>query len=248
MKLNKLKAVMICGSGFALFGCGVNSVHYLKPSGYNTASDYAFAVIESSGCIGKIDGLFTSSGVKKVTKDGLEYVFEGDNLHCSQTSFKDLMANYCRSKGGESVQGGTWCGKNDTPLFYVGDLSTLERSTNQSDEQWFDIALRRGFISEREQKKEEQIAKDKAKIEEEELVRVMSRKIIANVGDSICRIDNDVVPYQYPSRVYYRGYVEAKADNKLKVRIFWHGGEGFIINDVTPNPLIWTENKGWFHC
>lgn len=248
MKLSKLMVVVIYGSGFSLVGCGVNSVQYLKPSGYNTASDYAFAVIENSGCIGKVDRFFTSSGVKKTTKDGLEYVFEGDNLHCSQSSFTDLMASYCRSKGGEPVQGGTWCSKNDTPLFYVGELSTLERSANQSEKQWFDAALKKGFISERDQKQKDLIAEENTKKEAEELSRVMSRKIIANIGDSICRLDNDVVPYQYPSKVYYRGYVEAKTDHKLKVRVFWHGGEGFIINDVTPNPLIWTENKGWFHC
>lgn len=91
------------------------------------ASDYAFAVIEKSGCIGKIDGLFVKSGEKRATKDGLEYIFSGNNLHCTQTSFKEQMANYCRSKGGEPVQGETWCRKDDTPLFYVGELSTLEK-------------------------------------------------------------------------------------------------------------------------
>jgi hypothetical protein len=42
--------------------------------------------------------------------------------------------------------------------------------------------------------------------------------------------------------------MESKSGNKIKVRIVRHGGEKDIINDVTPNPVVWVENKGWFHC
>lgn len=248
MKLNNLMVVVIGGSGVSLFGCGVNSVKYIEPSGYITASDYASAVIESSGCIGKIDGLFISPGVKKITKEGLEYKFDGNNLHCSQTSFKDLMADYCRNKGGQPVQGDTWCRKNDDPLFYVGELSTLEKSANQSQEQWFNSALKKGFISERVQEKEALIAIENQKFAEKERSRVRSVKINVNIGDSICREDYDVPQYQYSSKIYYKGYVESKSGSKLKVRIVSHGGEKDIINDVSPNPVLWVENKGWFHC
>ena len=248
MKLNKLLVVMICSSGLALSGCGVNSVKDIDPSGYSMASDYAFAVIEKSGCIGKIDGLFVKSGEKRATKDGLEYIFSGNNLHCTQTSFKEQMANYCRSKGGEPVQGETWCRKDDTPLFYVGELSTLEKNANQSQEHWFSTALKRGFISERVQEKEALIAKENEKLAEKERTRIRNMKGNVNVGDSICREDYDVPLYQYSSRIFYQGYVESKSGNKIKVRIVRHGGEKDIINDVTPNPVVWVENKGWFHC
>lgn len=248
MKLNNLIVVVISGSGFALSGCGVNSVKYIEPSGYITASDYASAVIENSGCIGKVDALFISPGVKQTTREGLEYIFNGNNLHCSETSFKELMAGYCRNKGGQPVQGGTWCSQHDEPLFYVGKLTTLEKSANQSHEQWFNSAIKKGFISERVQKKEALTATENQKLAEKERSRIRSLKINFNIGDSICREDYDVPRYQYPSKIFYQGYVESKSGHKIKVRIFKHGGEKVIINDVTPNPVLWVESTGWFHC
>ena len=86
------------------------------------------------------------------------------------------------------------------------------------------------------------------KLAEKERTRIRNMKVNVNVGDSICREDYDVPLYQYSSRIFYQGYVESKSGNKIKVRIVRHGGEKDIINDVTPNPVVWVENKGWFHC
>ncbi|EGX15093.1 hypothetical protein ECTX1999_5398 [Escherichia coli TX1999] len=40
-----------------------------------------------------------------------------------------------------------------------------------------------------------------------------------------------------------------KRKNKLQLRLVWHGGNGFVINDIAPsNNIIWSSPNGWKHC
>ena len=77
----------------------------------------------------------------------------------------------------------------------------------------------------------------------------MNAEVAVSIGDLICREDYEAKPYQYPGIAYYKAYVEKKEKNKLQLRLVWHGGDGFVVNDITNlNNIIWSSPKGWRHC
>ncbi|RWS65919.1 hypothetical protein DN597_21245 [Enterobacter cloacae] len=85
--------------------------------------------------------------------------------------------------------------------------------------------------------------------EKERVVREKNMEVDTKVGDLICREDYEAKPYQYPGVAYYKAYVEKKEKNKLQLRLVWHGGDRFLVNDITNvNNIIWSSPKGWRHC
>ncbi|EFI3271195.1 hypothetical protein BCC92_005015, partial [Escherichia coli] len=80
-------------------------------------------------------------------------------------------------------------------------------------------------------------------------IKEKNTPVKADVGDLICKEDYEAKPYQYPGTAYYKAYVEKKEKNKLQLRLVWHGGNGFVVNDITSsNNIIWSSPNGWRHC
>lgn len=230
-------------------GCGARVIKNMNPQQYESAVDYAEAIVDASGCVGRIDGIFFSAGDKFIDHDGRHYISHYAASYCPRDSFISAMKQFCVSKGNEFDENTSWCKTKvgRTPVFYVNDFSILEKSTTQTNKLWEEVAERKGFLSNRV----------KARIENEKLMKEVearerqkrrSIRVDAKIGDILCYEDYDVPDYQYPTVAYYKAYVEDKKNGRYKLRIFWHGGDGFVINDVKNNNIVWVSQSGWFHC
>ena len=134
-------------------------------------------------------------------------------------------------------------------MFYIGDFSTLEQDVTQSKNDWIKSAAKKGFVSEHQKIRDEMLNMDEERKNEDRMINEMNTPVIAEIGDLICKRDYEVKPYQYPGVVYYKAYVERKVKDKMQLRLVWHGGDGFVINDVTPpSNIIWSSTKGWKLC
>lgn len=250
---------------FTLSGCSsIRDVEYIDPEGYSDVASYLSETFEKSNCIGTT---FSSQGRKFINSDGLNYQLSATNIRCYVASIEESIDRYCVAKQGEMVQGGTWCVVNKMPLFHVKYspdtsltkiglgtrvFSTVEPPNSQAKQQWLSSAERLGYISERAQQQIDinnkidlanEIDKKQKKYIE------MNAEVDASIGDLICREDYEAKPYQYPGIAYYKAYVEKKEKNKLQLRLVWHGGDGFVVNDITNvNNIIWSSPKGWRHC
>lgn len=248
----------------ALCGCSSSDVDvkYIAPTKYTNIASYLNDTFEGSNCIGTI---FTSQGNKLIDSSGLKYELKGRNIRCYNRSIENAINRYCIAKGGRMTQGDLWCRVNKEPLFYVNygsknsrlglssqNFFSVERSGSQTKQQWIDSAERLGFISERiQQQKELDSMNLKIKDDHEKQLKIkeMNVPVNASVGDLICRKDYEAKPYQYPGIAYYKAYVERKENNKLQLRLVWHGGDGFVVNDIsTINNIIWSSPNGWKHC
>ncbi|TYF90401.1 hypothetical protein DJ536_22755 [Enterobacter hormaechei] len=113
-------------------------------------------------------------------------------------------------------------------------------------------AERLGYISERVQQQtdiEKKVDLANEINEKQKKYIEMNAEVAVSIGDLICREDYEAKPYQYPGVAYYKAYVEKKEKNKLQLRLVWHGGDGFVVNDITNvNNIIWSSPKGWRHC
>ncbi|WP_228084744.1 MULTISPECIES: hypothetical protein [Enterobacteriaceae] len=243
-----------------LSGCSsVDNIKDVEPSKYVHITDYLNDVFEKANCIGTI---FSPQGRIFTDADGLKYQLNGKNIRCYSDAIENAVEKYCIHREGEMVQGGRWCKVNGDPLFYIDygsnwrhygeTVMAVEQGSFQGRQQWLSAAERLGFLSKRvllQQKLENEF---NAKKEAAELQRKMKEKntpVYADVGDLICKEDYESKPYQYPGTAYYKAYVEKKVKNKLQLRLVWHGGNGFVINDVTPsNNIIWSSPNGWKHC
>lgn len=248
-----------------LAGCSsTRNVEYIDPKGYSDVASYLSATFEASNCIGAV---FSSQGRKFINSDGLNYQLGGKNLRCYVTSIEESINRYCVAKQGSMVQGDTWCVANQMPLFHViytpdtsitsvglgsDHFSTIEPLSSQSEQQWLSTAEKLGYISERVQRKIEIDKKISFANEQDERKKKsieMNAEVNASVGDLICREDYEAKPYQYPGVAYYKAYVERKEKGKLQLRLVWHGGDGFVIDDITNmNNVLWSSPKGWRHC
>lgn len=245
--MKKTMFIMLFASTVTLSGCGVHNVKNIWPNNYQSATKYASDLIEGSGCIGKIDDLFFSAGYLYVNDYGLNYSSDNAGLHCSKSSFIDSMSRFCESKSG--FFSGRWCSVNDNPLFEVDGFTILERAPSQSYEAWLKSSRRRGYESKRDQILKEEEKQHKEAEARLQKLKIMNSEVAANVGDTICREDYEAKPYQYPGVAHYKAYVEKKEKNRLQVRLIWHGGENFIVNDLNElNNLIWITPKGWWRC
>ncbi|HBD0336956.1 TPA: hypothetical protein KGE85_004391 [Escherichia coli] len=260
MKTKKLMMVTLVSSTLALSGCSsVGNIKHVEPSKYVHVTDYLNDAFEKANCVGSIS---LSQGRIFTDADGLKYQLNWPNTKCSSNSIEYAVEKYCIHKGGKMVQEGRWCKVNGEPLFYVDygsnwkhygeNFMAVEQGSFQGRQQWLNAAERLGFLSKRvqlQQKLEDEI---NAKKEAAELQRKMKEKntpVNADVGDLICKEDYEAKPYQYPGTAYYKAYVEKKEKNKLQLRLVWHGGNGFVINDITPsNNIIWSSPNGWKHC
>lgn len=188
MRFDKVMKAFLVGSILTLYGCanGNGNVDYISPLGYSHLADYLSDTFERANCIGVI---FSNQGKKSINADGLKYELNGRNIKCYVTSIEESISRYCASKGGQMIQGNSWCQVNKEPLFNVNygsdtsrrvwgvssePFSSVEQSNLQTRQQWLDSAERLGFISERVQQridldKEISLEKDKAENERKKL-------------------------------------------------------------------------------
>lgn len=245
--MDKYKYIALAIFYMALSGCGVHNVEHADPIKYHRAADYADDVVNSSGCIGKIDNLIFKSGRIFVNEYGLNYSSDNANLHCAKRSFIEAMSLYCQSKSGQFSNG--WCSVGDNPLFKVDGFTTLEKSPSQSAEEWAKSSRQYGYESKRWREFKESERKYNEMMKKERITKEKNIAVDAEIGDLICREDYEAPPYQYPGVAYYKAYVEKKGGNKLQLRLVWHGGNGFVVDDITnTNNIIWSSPKGWHHC
>lgn len=266
MRFDKVMKVFLVGSILTLYGCanGNGNVDYISPLGYSHLADYLSDTFERANCIGVI---FSNQGKKSINADGLKYELNGRNIKCYVTSIEESISRYCASKGGQMIQGNSWCQVNKEPLFNINygsdtsrrvwgvssePFSSVEQSNLQTRQQWLDSAERLGFISERVQQRidlDKEISLEKDKAENERKKIEMNAEVNTQIGDLICKEDYDADPYRYPSKPYYKAYVEKKVGDKTQLRLVWHGGDGFVINDINENnKIVWVSPKGWKHC
>lgn len=265
MLQKKGSRIIILLTTLILSGCSsVKDVEYVDPGKYSDLASYLNEVFEKSNCTGTI---FSPQGHKFVNSDGLNYQLSGRNLRCYVVSIEESINRYCTVKRGVMKQGGTWCVVGDSPLFHVDyspdtsmvstglgsdNFSTVEPPETLSGKQWLNTAEKLGYISARVQHnidvdKEIEASKEKAVKAMRDIQ--MNTPVNANIGDLICRDDYEVKSNQYPGTAYYKAYVEKKEKNKLQLRLVWHGGDGFVINDLTNvNNIIWSSPNGWRHC
>lgn len=259
MKLNAY-AISVIAAQFFLVGCNsYRSVENVDPSSYQTVAAYSEKIFDSANCA---YSLFVKQGQEYVDSDGLNYRLPRNEV-CYLDSIEKAIKQYCQSKGGYMRQDDEWCAVGDYPLFKVNfiktykryfadtNYSTLERSTAQTPEQWVYSAEKKGFISERIRIKNQIEAQNRIqqkKLEEEEKNRKRNAVVKAKVGDLLCREDYEAPAYQYSSTPYYKAYVEDKQNGKYKLRLVWHGGKGFVINDIRDNTIIWSSPNGWLFC
>ncbi|ENH4709277.1 hypothetical protein ABV636_004775 [Salmonella enterica] len=257
------KNITIIFATTLLGGCSsVGNIKDVEPSKYVHVTDYLNDAFEKSNCIGTV---FSPQGRIFTDTDGLKYQLNGKNIRCYSDSIENAVEKYCFHKGGEIVQGGRWCKVNGEPLFYISygydgkhygvpqeNFMVVEQGNFQEKQQWLNAAERLGFLSKRVQLQQKLKDEFNAKKEDVELHQKLKEKntpVNADVGDLICKEDDEAKPYQYPGSAYYKAYVEKKEKNKLQLRLVWHGGNGFIINDITSsNNIIWSSPNGWKHC
>ncbi|EPJ2545235.1 hypothetical protein ACTGQE_003730 [Escherichia albertii] len=257
------KNIIIVFAATLLSGCSsVGNMRNIEPSKYVHVTDYLNDAFEKSNCVGSI---FLSQGRIFTDTDGLKYQLNWPNVRCSYDSIEYAVEKYCAHKGGKMVQGGRWCKVNDEPLFYINydydgkhysvskeNFMAVEQGSVQGRQQWLSVAERLGFLSKRvllQQKLENEINAKKEAAELQRKTKEKNTPVNADVGDLICKEDYEAKPYQYPGTAYYKAYVEKKEKNKLQLRLVWHGGNGFVINDITPsNNIIWSSPNGWKHC
>lgn len=237
-------------SSVFISGCSVHEIGFVNPVSYRRVADYAYDVIDRSGCMGHVDALFFPSGHKYTGRNGT-YIYEAANpgAHCTVESFNSQVKQYCDSKGGFFEN--SWCSVNDYPLFAVGygtKFNTIERGETQTIGEWLDSARKMGYRSKKE------INLEMSNIESERLEKegyknkVRNTKVVSDVGDMICKEDYSNRSSYFRGDVFYKGYVEKITNNKIQVRLVWHGGDGFSINDVEQQPIIWSTPYGWYHC
>lgn len=257
------KNIMIIFVTTLLSGCSsVGNIKHVEPSKYVHVTDYLNDIFEKSNCIGTV---FSPQGRISTDADGLKYQLNGENIRCYSDSIENAVEKYCVYKGGEIVQGGRWCKVNGEPLFHINygydgkhygvpkeNFMVVEQGSFQGRQQWLSAAERLGFLSKRvqlQQKLEDEINAKKEAAELQRKIKEKNTPVNADVGDLICKEDYEAKPYQYPGTAYYKAYVEKKEKNKLQLRLVWHGGNGFVINDITPsNNIIWSSPNGWKHC
>ena len=245
--MEKRMLLALVTSSVALSGCGVHNVENTEPSKYHRAADYASDVVKRSGCIGRIDDLLFSSGEIFVNDYGLNYSSSNAGLHCTKTSFRESMSRYCQSKSGVFLDG--WCSVDDVPIFKVDGFTTLERGPSQSADKWIQSNRQWGIEGKRDQQVKSDERQRSEMEEKERVVREKNMEVDTKVGDLICREDYEAKPYQYPGVAYYKAYVEKKEKNKLQLRLVWHGGDRFVVNDITNvNNIIWSSPRGWRRC
>lgn len=266
MRFERVLKVCLIGSMLTLYGCanGSKDIDYINPQGYVNLADYLADAFERANCIGVT---LSNQGEKSISSDGLKYELNGRNIRCYVTSIEESISRYCTAKGGQMIQGDSWCQVNKEPLFHVNygsDTSkgvwgvpsqvffTVEKSSLQTRQQWLASAEHLGFISERVQQRidmDKKISLEKEKAESERKEIEMNSEVNTQIGDLICKEDYDADPYQYPSKPYFKAYVEKKVGEKIQLRLVWHGGDGFNIDDINENnKIIWVSPKGWRHC
>ncbi|RQN05261.1 hypothetical protein [Pantoea ananatis] len=242
-----------------LSGCSA-SFNHPAPTKYRDASDFADAVLGGSGCMG-VGNYAYSPGRITISPHGVKEFsvshYFTDVSRCSLGSFKKELERFCQFHGGEfetDDSRGDWCVKKNRPLFYSYKYGIKEKSDALTENQWDSLARSElGFITKKEYESqvENEVSRNHAKQVALELRKNlrMNESVNASVGDFICTEDLDHQNEYYQGPVYFGGYVEAKANKKLKVRVVWHGRRDLnIVNGNNPDPIIWTSPKGWFHC
>lgn len=183
----------------------------------------------------------------------------------SNCSMKDFFINECTSYGGvfgyESIEK-IWCMKNGMPLWGVNDkYNSVHEKYKTSDEKWLYGLSLLGYESEKE--KEETLKKEESKIREEEQKKRMigylyesalkgapSDVLKGNIGDEICKIDEEKSKNYKDNQekwILYFGYVENKTNEKILVRYYGHGNKYTHFNDMD-NKILWESPQGWMLC
>lgn len=171
----------------------------------------------------------------------------------------------CDGKTGEMI--GAWCVLQGTePLYYIKATSKLSRvgrlafdyilyenSGDLSVYEWKKFAVSTGFLTKDEMglkikndnenaSKKIEYEKLQDKVKKDKEIKDAGVVMKGDVGTIICKEDK-----QY-NRGGYKGYIEDRGSSKLKVRLFYHGTDGMIFNDVEQQPIIWTSPLGWYVC
>lgn len=228
--------------------CSMRTIKSISPSGYESASDFAYNSIKQTTCIGNIDALLFPAGDVSEDKTGIRSfkAHHYTGTHCSSNDFKEAMGVYCKAKGGNYQ--GSWCVKNDKPIFLVTNFDIIEKSNVISDGEWEFLAKSKlGFISKKDEIYNEIIKTIEDKAKEKQKADRKKKSVNAQIGDFICK--NDDYNHYTSENLYYGGFVEGKENGKIKIRVTWHGRKNTVVkNEWAGENIIWSSPKGWFKC
>ncbi|WP_210515355.1 hypothetical protein [Pantoea ananatis] len=247
--MNQIR-VLCCFFILVLSGCGISTLEQISPLPYSSASQFANKTLMQSNCMGRVDNLFFKPAIVNTDSHGVK-TFTGNHsdTHCNAEDFMSALERYCQSKGG--AYKGSWCVKNDEPLFHIEGFTIQEKSESLTDKQWQQVARARlGYVSSKDYQEEK--ARDDAhamSLKQQREARLKS-KVNASVGDFICREDSASNGKYFQGPVYYGAYVEGKKKGKLKLRVVWHGRKDLdIVNShLNEDETVWEKPEGWFLC